>query len=178
MQISKNFIPSLIYGIDFSGAQDAGRKIWIAEGINEKDKLLIRKCLRAKDLPGSGINLTRCLPALRDFIKQNQDAAFGLDFPFGLPKDLFPQDSWKEFILKFPSLYSSPEDLKEKCKSRTLQITSGRRRELKRKTDEKSKTPYSPYNLRIFKQTYYGITKILYPLVHESLASVLPMENA
>jgi hypothetical protein len=33
--------PHHIYGIDFSGAQDAGKKIWIAEGIVKTDSLLI-----------------------------------------------------------------------------------------------------------------------------------------
>jgi len=33
--------PQHIYGIDFSGAQDAGKKIWIAEGVVKDDSLLI-----------------------------------------------------------------------------------------------------------------------------------------
>ena len=36
----------------------------------------------------SGNELYKCLPALKDFMKENQDAAFGLDFPFGLPEVL------------------------------------------------------------------------------------------
>jgi hypothetical protein len=42
-------------------------------------------------------------------MKENQDAAFGLDFPFGLPYVLVEQESWKEFIITFPSLYDSPD---------------------------------------------------------------------
>ena len=63
-----------IYGIDFSGAQDAGNKIWIAEGVVKGDSLLIEDCFRARDLQDSGKD--------KDFMKENQDAAFGLDFPF------------------------------------------------------------------------------------------------
>ena len=36
--------PHHIYGIDFSGAQDAGKKIWIAEGVVKTDSLLIEDC--------------------------------------------------------------------------------------------------------------------------------------
>ena len=71
-----------IYGIDFSGAKDAGNKIWIAKGIIEENTLLIEDCFRARDLQDSGNELDICLPALKDFIKEHQDAAFGLDFPF------------------------------------------------------------------------------------------------
>ena len=101
--------PQHIYGIDFSGAQDAGKKIWIAEGVIKTDSLLIEDCFRARDLEDSGNELYKCLPALKDFMKENEDAAFGLDFPFGLPGVLVEQESWKEFIISFPDLYDSPD---------------------------------------------------------------------
>ncbi|MBW1702124.1 MAG: hypothetical protein JRJ50_08370 [Deltaproteobacteria bacterium] len=37
-------LPHQIYDIDFSGAQDAGKKIWIAEGVVKTDSLLIEDC--------------------------------------------------------------------------------------------------------------------------------------
>ena len=40
--------PAHIYGIDFSGAQDAGKKIWIAEGVVKGDSLLIEDCFKAR----------------------------------------------------------------------------------------------------------------------------------
>ncbi len=40
-------------------------------------------------------------------MKENQDVAFGLDFPFGLPYALVEQESWEEFIIAFPNLYDS-----------------------------------------------------------------------
>ena len=178
MQFSKNVIPIRIYGIDFSGAKNAGKWIWIAKGIIENGTLLIEDCTRGRDLPGSGTSLEECLPALKDLIKKAKDAVFGLDFPFSLPKDLVEQGSWKDFALKFPSLYSSAEELQKKCTSRALKVTSGRRKELNRKTDKEAKTPFSPYNRRIFKQTYYGIREILTPLVRNTQACVLPMQKS
>ncbi len=62
--------------------------IWIAKGIVKGKTLLIEDCFRARDLQDSGNELDICLPALKDFMKENQDAAFGLDFPFGLPEAL------------------------------------------------------------------------------------------
>ena len=72
--------PYRIYGIDFSGTQGAGRKIWIVEGVLKGDSFLIEDCFRAIDFTNSGNELYKCLPVLKDFIKENQDAAFGMDF--------------------------------------------------------------------------------------------------
>ena len=40
-----------------------------------------------------------------------------------------------------------------------------------------ARTPFSPYNLRIYKQTYCGITESLEPLVRTREAIVLPMQS-
>jgi hypothetical protein len=161
-----------VYGVDFSGAKDAGNRIWIASGIVDEDALLIEACYRARDLPGSARGRERCLEALRCFIAEETGAAFGLDFPFGLPRELVAQDSWQGFALSFPEFYASPEALRRFCR----EAAGGR--ELKRVTDRESNTPFSPYNLRLYRQTYYGIRDILHPLVRDDLACVLPMQPA
>ena len=43
-----------------------------------------------------------------------------------------------------------------------------------RHTDDEAYAPFLPYNLRISKQTYYGISGILAPLVKDDRACVLP----
>jgi hypothetical protein len=78
-----------IYGIDFSGAQDAGNKIWIARGMPKGNRLLIEECSSARALFKSGKDLLPCLAALVELIESSQDAVFGFDFPFGLPAALF-----------------------------------------------------------------------------------------
>jgi len=162
-----------VYGVDFSGAKDAGKKIWIASGVIEKNTLRIEECHRADALPGSGKSRDQCLVALRDFIAKEDACAFGLDFPFGLPQALVKQkERWEDFVLSFPDDYSSPEEFRGLCR----EASGGR--ELKRITDQKSKTPFSPYNLRLYRQTYYGIRDVLYPLVRDQLACVLPMQHA
>lgn len=160
-----------VYGIDFSGAKDAGKRIWIASGVADGEALRIDTCYRAADLPGSAADRDRCLTALRNFIASQGDSAFGLDFPFGLPRALVEQERWKDFILAFPDEYPSPEAFREACR----EAADGR--ELRRVTDRQSETPFSPYNLRLFRQTYYGICDLLHPLVREELACVLPMQS-
>ncbi len=161
-----------VYGVDFSGAKDAGKKIWIASGIIEEDTLRIDECRRADTLPGSGKSRSQCLTALRDFIAREKACALGFDFPFGLPRPLVKQESWEDFVLSFPGDYSSPEEFRRVCR----EAAGGR--ELKRVTDRESRTPFSPCNLWLYRQTYYGIRDLLYPLVRDHLACVLPMQTA
>ena len=160
-----------IYGIDFSGAKDAGNKIWIAKGVPVGESLLIKECFRARDLPNSGKRVETCLPALVELIKSNQNAVFGFDFPFGLPRTLVHEETWEDFVLAFPGKHKSPEAFREACR----QANGGH--ELKRKTDIEAQTPFSPYNLRLFRQTYYGISDVLFPLVRYSIACILPFQE-
>jgi hypothetical protein len=159
-----------IYGVDFSGASDAGKTIWLAGGIVHGADLRIDECTQAKDLPGSSASRDECLAALGRFIAGSGASAFGLDFPFGLPRPLVRQPSWQDFVLAFPDEYPRAEAFRESCR----QAAGGR--ELKRLTDRQSATPFSPYNLRLFRQTYYGIRDLLHPLVRQGAASVRPMQ--
>jgi len=160
-----------VYGVDFSGAVDAGKKIWITNGVVEGESLRVEACYQGADLPGSGVERDRCLAALRDFIAEEMDSVFGLDFPLGLPAELVKADTWEDFILSFPGQYASPEAFRESCRS----ATGGS--ELKRLTDRESRTPFSPYNIRLYRQTYYGLRDVIAPLVRDQSACVLPMQT-
>lgn len=111
------------------------------------------------------------MAALRNFIMKERTGAFGFDFPFGLPRGLAKEDNWENFILSFPDRYSSAEDF------RNASYTVSGGSELKRLTDRECQTPFSPYNLRLYRQTYYGICEVLAPLVRDHLACVLPMQK-
>ena len=54
-----------ILGVDFSGASDAGRKIWIAEGRwNNTGAFALASCIPAIDLPLGGAAPAEAIPAL------------------------------------------------------------------------------------------------------------------
>jgi len=59
------------------------------------------------------------------------------------------------------------DDFKKRC------FTDAGGQELKRHADNAAHTPFSPYNLRIYKQTCYGISGILAPLVKADRACIL-----
>ena len=163
--------PSCVYGVDFSGAIDAGTKIWIASGTIVENALKVEYCLEAKDLPGSTAERDQCLCSLRDFISAHKGGAFGFDFPFGLPRKVVKANNWEEFVLSFSDYYTDPEQFRIACR------TAACGPELKRATDIKAETPWCAYNLRLYKQTYYGIRDVLAPLVREQLVCVLPMQS-
>jgi hypothetical protein len=163
--------PSRVYGVDFSGAEKAGTKIWIASATIVRGALKVEDCRQAKDLPGSTAERDQCLRSLRDFISTQKECAFGLDFPFGLPRDLVRENSWEDFVLSFGSIYSGPQEFA--C----ISHTAAHGKELWRDTDRKAHAPLSVNNLFLYRQTYYGIRDVLAPLVREQLACVIPMQR-
>src|SRR5215218_3583910 len=93
--------PNRVYGVDFSGAKDAGRSIWIAGAVIDNETLRFDSCQPAAQLPNSGRELQRALKALIAYISQQGPCVVGLDFPFGLPCDLVDEDRLEDFALAF-----------------------------------------------------------------------------
>jgi hypothetical protein len=99
-------------------------------------------------------------------------SAIGLDFPFGLPAELVEETGWEAFVRSFATRYPTPQSFREGC------TAAAAGRELKRITDREWRTPFSPYNLRLYRQTYHGIRDLLEPLVRAGSVCVLPMQPA
>ncbi len=162
-------MPKSIHGVDFSGARDAGNKIWIASGALKNKGCRITECRPAEELPGGGVDRAAAISALADFIVAKGFCAVGLDFPFGLPKALVKERTWKGFARNFGKRFPDESAFKEIC------VKEAGGRDLKRLTDIEQKTPFCPYNLRMFRQTYFGIRDLLAPLAHDGRGCVLPM---
>jgi hypothetical protein len=159
------------HGIDFSGAQDAGRRIWISTGVVKGRTLYIGSCSRAESLPESSRFRDDCLSALFRMVQGHQRCVFGCDFPFGLPSAIVKSSSWQEFAISFRNLYPSAREFRETCR----RDAGGH--ELKRVTDCETKTPMCAYNLRLYPQTYYGIRDFLSPLLSDGAIIVSPMQS-
>lgn len=165
----------LVYGVDFSGAENACKKIWISHGIIIDNALQIRECWPLKDELKNGFTRDRCLSVLLNLIESKPNAAFGLDFPFGLPKALSDANNWEIFLQKFSKQYQTPDHFRQDCLNNCLNKIG--KKEQKRRTDKESQSPFCVYNLRMYKQTYYGIRDVLFPLIQNDSASVLPMQS-
>ncbi|MDW7733020.1 MAG: hypothetical protein SCH66_11405 [Methanolobus sp.] len=161
-----------IFGVDFSGSKTACNKIWISEAVIESDILRLRSCYPVKDIvPGKKKDRDSCLLALRSLISSNKDSVFGMDFPFSLPGKLLFTDDWESFVLGFAEKYASAEQFRSEMREFT------QKKELKRLTDTEVKAPFCVYNLRLYRQTYFGIRDILLPLLREDRACIIPMHE-
>jgi hypothetical protein len=161
-----------ILGVDFSGASDAGRKIWIAEGrLSASGALELLRCLPAKDLPGGGIRPEQAVPALARHLAALGEARVGCDFPFSLPRDLITARSWRSFALRYAAEFADAESFRSIMRSRHNAI------EHKRMTDRTAGTPFNSYNLRLYRQTWWGITGVVSPLVRARRAIVRPQQK-
>lgn len=160
-----------VAGVDFSGARAAGKNIWIAEGAVTPNGVKIESVQRAADLPGGENAFDAAMTALVAHVATLTDHVIGFDFPFSLPASLISQDNWPSFARCFATDYTNPEQFRDHCRGQT----GGR--ELKRATDREARVPWCAYNLRLYRQTWAGIRHVLYPLVNEHNARVIPMQK-
>ena len=160
-----------IAGVDFSGARDAGRHIWVAQGTHGPNGFQIDSLKRADKLHGGGVTIDEAMRGLRDCLSGLTESIIGLDFPFSIPATLIEQFTWSEFIHDFSRSYATPEEFRDDCR------VKAKGKELKRATDSEAKVPWSAYNLRIYRQTWVGIRYILAPLISENRVRVIPTQT-
>ena len=92
--------------------------------------------------------------------------------PFGLPYPLVRRyRDWEAFVRAFPGRHPTPEAFRAHCRA----ADGGR--ELRRVTDGDARTPFSPYNLRMYRQTYHALRDVLAPLVERDAVRVPPMQS-
>lgn len=159
-----------VFGIDFSGAEQAGNAIWIAGARIQDGYVHIESCAPASALCNSRSDRADCLAALVEFIARQRHAVIGCDFPFSLPAAMIRESTWRAFVLGFADRFPDAAAFLADCRSHA------EGREIKRACDRESKVPFAAYNLRIYRQTYHGIRDVLAPLLRASAAAVLPME--
>lgn len=169
--MSRRLRPRRVLGVDFSGASDAGRKIWIAEARRGRGNRLKLVDLRAaSELPDSGISPATAISALARHVIRESDTIAGFDFPFTLPKAVIDRPTWKAFIADFSRRFPDPDAF------RHWALLRAEGRELRRVADREAKTPFNSYNLRIYRQTWWGIAHLLNPLVTSGRAIVRPFQ--
>jgi hypothetical protein len=161
--------PTRVVGVDFSGAADAGRKLWVARGERVGDTLVLDDCRPAERLPGGGRERDRALAAVRAYLLAQGPCAVGLDAPFSLPRLLLDAPSWEAFLHAFAARFPSAEALRGACRARCPG-------EVKRATEAAARVPFAAYNVRLYRQTYHAIRDVLAPLVAAGRAVALPFQ--
>ena len=153
-----------ILGIDFSGAALAGQKIWVTRAHFCNENLVFQELRSAADLPGGAPEREAALNALRAWIQTLPAPICGFDFPFSLEASEIDRPNWRAWALETPARFLDADAFR-------AHYTGA-----KRQTDIAAKTPFSPLNLRLYRQTYWGIAHVLAPLLRAG-ALALPLES-
>jgi len=159
-----------VIGVDFSGARDAGKYVWLAEGRVRNGVLTLDSCCPARALAGGGVAHDIAMAALVDRLRRARSAVAGLDFPFSLPARFLGHDDWTRFVAGFAAFYPTAELFRA-----ALNRAAGGK-EPKRRTDIAARTPFGAWNLRMYRQTRSGIAGVLAPLVRNDDVRVAPMQ--
>jgi len=156
-------------GVDFSGSREAGLALWIAWGESDRQRLVIRACMPAADLPGGGRDRPSAHRALAQCLRRSGACVAGLDFPFSLPEAQLDELAWIDFLKAFPGRFPTADTY--------YRSTQARFGEMRRRTDRELRAPFAPNNLRLYRQTYYGLRDVLLPLVTADSVRVLPLQR-
>jgi hypothetical protein len=163
------------FGVDFSGAKHPASKLWIARLAFTPSgmKIHLRDVICIADRVGRNAPPDVTYAALRDLLTADLPLTvtrwIGMDFPFSLPRALIAQDSWTAFAHSFADTYPTADAL----------YHAGRAfaHEPRRDTDRESRPPFAPTNLRMYRQTYYGIRDVLAPLSRDPRVAIFPLHG-
>jgi hypothetical protein len=167
-----------VFGVDFSGAKQAGRTTWIARLDPDEPGPHAGFTLGALDrldrLAGTAERRTALAHLVR-LVGGSVDALWALDFPFGLPVELFPPRArWPRQLALVREYATDDYGLGLECVRRARAL--GRKMHIRRQTDVDARAPFDPYHYRIIYQTFYGIHDVLAPLWREPRTAVLPFQ--
>ena len=139
-----------IYGVDWSGGLDAGKKTWIAT--LDPSAGVVRDV--GRPFPEAGPE--KVVTGLASWLLEQQYAWVGFDFPFGIGclerTQLFGEvadhpSAWAQALRgRFPSFSSFLDRV-----TQAGLVGKGRRL-----TDQETRAPFSPLLLQLIRQTYWG----------------------
>ncbi len=161
---------AILWGIDFSGAAFPAQAIWIAEarmGPHGLEVLTIQSLAQAEALnPRTPVE--SCLQLLRKRLLTHRPLGVGLDFPFSLPHYLLEALDYPSWLNHFLTRFPSVDQFWQFCRQQRPQPM--------RVTDGRQQVPFSPCNLRLYRQTYWGIVGVLAPLWGKKGVRILPFQ--
>jgi hypothetical protein len=169
------------YGVDFSGARKAGDTIWVAE-LRPAPRSARRSAppfaLVSLDSLTTLCGTAEREPALRHLVglvRASESALWGFDFPFGMPLDLFPDNTpWGE---QFDFLAEWADDAYA-CGLECVRRATRRfqRLHIRRATDLEARAPFDAFHYRMIYQTFFGMRDVVGPLRRVPKTAVLPFQ--
>jgi hypothetical protein len=174
-----------VYGVDFSGARDAGANVWVTTADVTADGLRARDCAPAVDaLAGyydgdPTVDRDATLAALRAFVAaRDPTATVALDVSFGLPaavaRGALDVETWRQTPAAVAD-FDSASAFADACTAWTRDHADGATY-LKRETDAGTGA-FSPYHFFVKHQTYRAARHVLAPLIEADAVRVAPMDD-
>lgn len=169
-----------VYGVDFSGAKQAGRCIWIARTEpRARGKLALVSLDRLDTLIGTA-ERAPCLAELVRRVNASTSALWGFDVPFGLPVELFPDGAaWADQFAFLAEWGDEAYACGLECIARTKRMSAALHRtalHCRRQSDLEAKAPFDAFHYRMIYQTFYGMRDVVRPLAATPGTAVLPFQ--
>jgi hypothetical protein len=162
-----------VYGVDFSGANQAGKNCWVAECHLGKNGLL--ECVSLKSLEeycGSS-DRDQALAKLVELVRGSAHSIWGFDFPFAFPAGVLTETSWPS---QFAFLKPFENDAK-KCGLEFIKLAKQHsEKRIRRCTEIESRTPFDSYHYHIIYQTFFGMRLLLDPIHDDKTTAILPFQ--
>jgi hypothetical protein len=163
-----------VIGVDFSGAKEAGRNIWLAEGAITGGRLRLRRLDCLETLAGVSLR-DAALGHLVDRIRGSKQTLWAIDFPFALPIELTCMGAG--FAAQLQTTADYAHDAAEFGRWLLGEAKKlGGKNHIRRQTDSEAKTPFDCYHYRIIYQTFHGMRDVLRPLAADRATCILPFQ--
>jgi hypothetical protein len=166
-----------ICGVDFSGAKQAGRNIWVARverNGRRRPSYRLAELTCLERLCGTA-ERGLALAHLVERIATSDGALWALDFPFGLPVELMEAGAPWPRQLEFLGLWGDDAYAAGiECVRRAREL--GGPMHIRRLTDGEAKSPFDCYHYRIIYQTFFGMRDVLGPLSRLRDTAILPFQ--
>ncbi len=168
-----------VFGVDFSGAQLAGRNTWVARlepagGRGRTAPYRLRELTCLEKLCGTA-EREPALAHLVRMIADSRGALWALDFPFGLPVEVVePGAAWPDQLAFVRAWGQGAYAAGVECLRRARAL--GGPNHIRRLTDHEAKAPFDCYHYRIIYQTFHGMRDVLGPLAQTRGTAVVPFQ--
>lgn len=164
-----------VAGIDWSGARDAGRRAWVCRAEGVGPELRVTDLHRVADRDGRAVeDLLAYVEA--SVVEPPGVRWVGLDFPFSVTRSVAEHlgcRTWRALVSSWETRFPDAAAFASECTVASLAVSAAK--EGKRRTDTAVGAPMSPWNLRLFRQTYHGV-RLLGRLAGRSRVAVLPWD--
>ncbi|AMV23978.1 hypothetical protein VT84_06255 [Gemmata sp. SH-PL17] len=164
------------FGVDFSGARQAGDFIWVAElEPHPRPPRLALTSLRPLSAICGTAERAPALAHLVGSILESERALWGFDFPFGLPVELFPKGTpWEEQFAFLSEWEDDAYGCGLECVRRATELLQ--RKHIRRASDTEARTPFDTFHYRLIYQTFFGMRDVVNPLRRAACTAVLPFQ--